>query len=406
MNSRKSILLVGAGPEQVPAITTARELGLYTISCDGNPNAPGLALADRGYHLDIRHTEQLTELARTHQVSGIFCHAVEMPDIISTVATSLGLPTVDPAAAQRATDKYTRLAWFKRQGVPSAQFAFADRASDLKEAAREIGYPLVIKPTDTAGARGVQRVDSAAGLEPAYNEALRYSRSTRVLLEEFLEGPEISTEAVVYQGEIVTFAFADRNYEDSGKFSPYFVEDGINFPSRLSPAMQEQAIAVANQAICALGINFGAAKGDLIIHKGQVKVIEMAARTSGGWFGAGSIKHATGVDVLKPLIQMAVGNHPDLSALIPKQQRACAQRYLIPTAAGTVVSVSGEEAALSSPGLAHATFNLPTVGTVVSRATNHQQRFGQVICLGETLDEAIRSCKNALAKVTIELSPP
>lgn len=400
---RKRILLVGAGAEQLLAIQQAKDLGMYVVACDGNPSAPGLQLADEGLVVDIRSQDELCRVATTFNVNGIFCHAVEIPQVIARVAEKLNLPGLSPAVAERATNKYQRIRRLTECGIPCARFEVAGSAAELPAKAEKIGFPLVLKPVDNAGSRGVRIVGHADDLIQAYETALTFSNSTEVLLEEVLCGPEISTESVVYNGVIHTFALADRNYAKSSFFYPFFIEDGINFPSVLPAHLQSAIYSLVEKTIHCLGIDFGAAKGDIIIDKGEPKIIEMAARTSGGWFGAGSIPIATGSNMLKPLLQMAVGEKPDLDALRPSRNLGCAQRYIIPGEEGIVTKITGVEEAVRMPGVAMFSMFLPQIGSEISKAQNHAERFGHIICTAPSRELAVAECEAAIAKIKIHL---
>jgi biotin carboxylase len=397
----KSILIVGAGIEQVLAIRQAKDLGLRVIACDGNPSAPGLQEGDIGRAADIKDEKLLAALAEEFNVDGIFCHAVEIPHIIARVAKKMNLPGLDPEIALRATNKVMRINRLTKCNIPCARFETSKNETKLNEKAERIGFPLVVKPVDSAGSRGVRIVESGDDLQDAYQTAMNYSGAKEVLLEELLAGPQVSTESLIYKGKVYTFAFADRNYSQS--YYPYFVENGINFPSVLPQNLQESICNLVEKTIICLGIDFGAAKGDIIVDKGQPKIIEMAARTSGGWFGAGSIPIATGINMLKPLIQMAVRDEPDLLSLSPTRMLGCAQRYIIPTEDGIYAGITGIEEALQIPGVSMSTFFPPHAGARIRKATNHAERYGQLICTGRTREEAIERCETAVAKIKIHL---
>lgn len=397
----KTILIVGAGLEQAIAIRQAKALGMRVIACDGSPEAIGFAEADVSIVANIKDVLRLCDIAREYRVDGVFAHAVEIPHIIAEVALRLGLPGLRPEVALRATNKIQRISHLRKHGVPCAQFEVVNGEADLVEKARILGFPLVIKPVDSAGSRGVRVVESEAELGPGYSEAIRYSSSMQVLLEERLSGPEVSTESIIYKGQIHTFAFADRNYARRDEFYPFFIEDGINYPSVLAPEMQQEIHKLVERTIRVLELDFGAAKGDVIIDKGVPKIIEMAARTSGGWFGAGSIPAATGSNMLKPLLQMAVGDTPDLDALCPTKQLGCAQRYVIPTAEGIVTDITGVKEAEKMPGVVMMTMFPPKSGSCIRRASNHAERYGQIICTATTREEAILRCEAAIARIKI-----
>ena len=402
----KKILMVGAGQEQIIAIKQAKELGFFVVACDQNPTAIGFQAADIGAVVDIKNVSDLIKLAREYEVDGIFSHAVEIPHITSEVAQILNLPSISPEVAIRATNKLERIIRFKEYGIPCANFEFASSIDELRLRAKKIGYPLIMKPIDSAGSRGVQIVESDDQLANCYNDSISFSSTTTVLIEEKLSGPEVSTESLVYKDEVYTFAFADRNYARKEHFHPYFIEDGINYPTILNEEIQREVYDLVNKTIKALGIDFGPAKGDIIIDKGVPKVIEMAARTSGGWFSAGSIPIATGSNVLKPLLQMAVGDEPDLSSIAPKYDRGCSQRYIIPLEEGIVSEITGLEEAIKMPGVEMYTFFMPEIGKKIRKATNHAERFGQIICAGSSREDAMLKCEAAIAKIKIKIEQP
>lgn len=399
----KRILILGAGIEQAIAIREAKKLGYFVIACDANSQAVGFMESDEHFVIDIQDENAVLKVAKISNVDGVFVHAVEIPHIVARVASELGLPCVSPEVAIRATNKKLRITHLTENGIPCANYIAVETIDQLGVAAQKLGFPLVIKPVDCAGSRGVKVVYNKIELSASYAEAISYSRTGEVLLEERLSGPEISTESVVYNGKIYTFAFADRNYAKPEIFAPYFIEDGINYPSVLPDEMQKAVFDLVEKTIRVLGIDFGSAKGDIIIDKGVPKIIEMAARSSGGWFGAGSIPAATGINMLKPLLQMAVGDDPDLGMLKPTRMLGCAQRYIIPTKSGVIRAIKGVEEAQAMPGVVLSAMFLPSIGSQIKKATNHAERYGQIICTANSREAAIRQCEDAISKIKIEL---
>jgi len=397
----KRILILGAGVEQSIAIKQAKKLGYFVIACDQDKKAYGFQYSDKAIVLNIKNVEDILKVAIELEIDGVFSHAVEIPYVVSEIAEKLDLPGLSVKVANLATNKINRIRFFQENNIPCANFVVAKSELELESVAKKIGFPLILKPVDSAGSRGVQLVENLKTLKDAYKNAIKYSESSEVLLEEVLSGPEVSTESVVYDNKIYTFAFADRNYKDSKHLMPFFIEDGINYPSILSKDIQKKIYLLVEKTIKVLGIDFGAAKGDIIIDNGTPKVIEMAARTSGGWFGAGSIPAATGCNALVPLIQMSVGDNPELDFLKPIKNLGCAQRYVIPKIKGKVIDVSGDNFAKNSEGVVMSDFFLPKVGEIIKPAESHADRFGQLICTAATRDEAIHLCESAISKVKI-----
>jgi biotin carboxylase len=399
----KKILLLGAGHEQSIAIKQAKKLNYFVIVCDENPNAHGFQFADLFFVVNINSVDKIYEIGKKNNIDGIFTHGVELPHIVSKVAERLGLPCLSSIKAERATNKSKRIQFLNENSIPCAQFRHVKNKNELMIKGQEIGFPLVIKPIDNAGARGVRLVENENQLIEAYDEAVNYSVIKEVLLEEVLSGQEISTESIIYNGEITTFAFADRNYNKKEIFAPYFIEDGINFPSNLSDELKQKVLDLVEKTIRCLEIDFGAAKGDIIIDNGIPKIIEMAARTSGGWFGAGSIYYATGANMLEPLLQMSVGDTPNMDSIKPNKELGCAQRYIIPIENGIVKSIEGTENLEKLDGVEMVVLFLPKVGSEIKKATNHAERFGQIICTAKSRAQAIDLCEVAINKIKITL---
>jgi len=400
---KKKILILGAGKEQAIAIKQAKNLNYFVIACDENPNAYGFEFADLFFVVDIHSVDKIYEIGKKHNIDGIFTHAVEIPHIVSKVSERLGLPCLSSYKAERATNKSKRISFLKKNGIPCAEFRHVKHKDELLFKGKEIGYPLIIKPIDNAGSRGVKLVENEDELMQSYKEAVTYSTIKEVLLEEVLSGQEISTESIIYNGEITTFAFADRNYNKKEIFSPYFIEDGINFPSNLKDELKKKVLDLVEKTIKCLEIDFGAAKGDIIIDNGIPKIIEMAARTSGGWFGAGSIYYATGANMLEPLLQMSVGDKPKMESIKPNKELGCAQRYIIPKENGIVKSIEGTENLEKLDGVEMVVLFLPKIGSEIKKATNHADRFGQIICTAKSRDQAIDLCEAAINKIKIVL---
>ena len=401
----KTILFLGAGIEHQIAIKLAKKMGYRVIAVDANPKAPGLKFADVAVVGDIADIDKMTAVGKKYKVDGVTHHAVEIPHVVSRVAKNLGLAGLDPKVADRATFKAQRIAVLKKAGLNVPEFVAVTTLSGAKKAAKEIGYPVVVKPTDNAGARGVKRVENEEQLSDAMKEALSFAHKPKVLIEQFLDGIEISTEHLINNGHIYTTGFGDRNYTRSEEFYPYFVEDGHNVPSILPENIQKKIIKECEKTIKALGITWGVAKGDILCTKdGRIYIIEMAARTSGGWFCAGTVPSATGVHLLKSFIKMAAGDPFDKVDVTPTKTLWACQRYVIPTKSGKFVRLEGVVEAKKMPGVEMMVMFEPKKGTKVNKSTNNAERFGQIIAVGKTLPEATRKCEAAIKKIKIVLA--
>ena len=398
---KKTIMILGAGPEQVEAIEIAKNLGLKVIAVDGNPNAQGLEIADIGLAEDIKDVNKMVEIGKEYEIDGVMTHAVEIPQIVAEVAKKLNLPGIEPEVAERATDKLKRIKCFKENGVSCANFESANNLQEAREKAEKIGFPCVFKPVDKAGARGVIKVNSLKEVKNAYEHALNSTDKNIILIEEYLEGKEISTESIVYNGNIYHIGIGDRNY-DRKRFEPFFVQDGGQIPAKLSHELMNKLEDEIELAIKAIGINWGVAKGDYLIEAdGTIRIIEMAARTSGGRFCSIRVPLSNGINLIKLLILISVGEEVNLDELKPKFSRYVADRFILPEP-GKIVSIDGLDDAMKLEGIYDIYLDKELIiGDEIEILTNHTCRKGQIIAVGSTYEEAVSKVEKAVNLIKI-----
>ncbi len=210
-----------------------------------------------------------------------------------------------------------------------------------------------------------------------------------------MEGPELSLDAVVFNGEITITGVADRIIE----YPPYFVETGHTMPSHLPKELQEAACEVFRQGIRALGINPGCAKGDIKITEKGAMVGEIAARLSGGFMSAYTYPLSSGVNLLQGAIEVALGQEPE--NLEPLYHRVSIERAII-TEPGVVRRITGMEEALKVPGIKEIFMNVKP-GDRMTRPRSNVEKAGHIIAVGETLDEAEEAVRRCRELLTVEL---
>ena len=393
----KHLLIVGGGVFQVPAIKIAQSMGLKVAVTDYNPEAEGMLLADYPIEVSTRNINLTVNTAkqfhRTCPLDGVLTVGTDASQTVAAVADALNLPGIPFEVAERATDKIKMRQVLQEKGVPVPDFRPIWTLEDCRQAIDNIPLPLVIKPCDNMGARGVRKIESIDDLVPAFREAKEASISGKLILEEFMEGVELSLDALVYENEIHITGVADRIIEHA----PYFVEVGHTLPSILPAGQQAQAVEVFKQAISALGIDIGAAKGDIKITSEGPKVVEIAARLSGGWMSAYTYPLATGVNLYKAAIQIALGEKP--TDLTPKISLVSAERSLLPPA-GKILSIRGVEEARKIKGVKEIIL-MKEAGDMAEEPRSNMGKVGYVITVGKTREEAIRV--NNLVRETLKI---
>lgn len=404
MISGKTLLIVSGGVEAADAAKRAKEMGLYVVVSDRDPNAPGFAYADSCLIADVYGAAETAAAAdrfsrKIRKIDGVICVAADAPITTATVAQRLRLPGISVESAELACDKLAMKRRFAERGVRVPWFDQARTVQELQRLAVERGRDLVIKPVDSRGSRGVQRVAQVADLAKAFAFAKSHSPTERVMVEQYLDGPQVSTESVVVNGECFTPGFSDRNYEYLERYAPFFIENGGDLPSHLPADIQQKVKDVVAKAAAALGVTNGTVKGDIVVHDGEAYVIELAARLSGGFFCTREIPLNTGVDFIGAAIKVALGEPVTAEELTPKRQVPVIQRYAFPKA-GQVVSVSGADEARKIAGVNEVIVTAKP-GDIIPPAGDKRPSGAMVLTSGTSRDAALKAANDALACLRI-----
>jgi biotin carboxylase len=395
---KTQIIILGAGLMQGPAIRIAKEMGLYTVVVDADGKAVNIPLADRFEQIDLKDKEGIEALGRSllsrGKLGGIMTAGTDFSASVAWAAERLGLPGIPYEAALNASDKGRMRSCFERAGVPSPAYRVLSSAGEIPP---DLPLPAVVKPVDNMGGRGCRRVNSPAGMEEALAEALRFSRSHRAIVENFMEGPEFSVDAIVYDEEITICGLADRHIF----FPPYFIEMGHTMPTCFPPEDQEAMLEAFKAAVQALGIAGkgcrGAAKGDIKLSPSGPMIGEVAARLSGGYMSGWTYPYSSGVEPVRGAIEVALGRRP--GNLAPLRSWTCAERAFI-SIPGRVRSISGAGGA----GVRDLFFRA-AAGQDVSFPENNVTKCGNAIACAPGREEAVLAAERAARAVLIRLAP-
>lgn len=401
----KTLLIVSGGVEAADAAKRAKELGYYVVVSDRDPDAPGFAFADSCLIADVYGPDETAAAAERYhrkirRIDGVICVAADAPQSVAAVLKRLGLPGLGEDSARLASDKLAMKQCFARAGVPVPWFSAVETPQALARIAIEQGSNLVIKPVDSRGSRGVQRIAQVEDLDRAFRLAVSHSPTGRVMVERYLEGPQVSTESLVIDGQCMTPGFSDRNYEYLERYAPFFIENGGDLPSRLPAETQQKVKDVVARAARALGITNGTVKGDIVVHDGEPYVIELAARLSGGFFCTREIPLNTGVDFVGLAIRVALGEPVAPEELEPRTATPVIQRYAFPKP-GRVVSISGADEARKVKGVTELIVTARP-GDIIPPAGDKRPSAAMVLTTGASHDEALAAANDALALLRVE----
>ena len=380
----EKLLVLGAGPYQIPAIAAAKAMGCWVVAADGSAEAPGLDLADAAEVVDIRDTARCTAVAEAHRVEAVVSICTEVAvETTAVVAAARGLPGISPAAARAATDKFIMREQLAAAGIPGPRFAAATTLDEARTAAAEVGFPLIIKPVDNAGSRGVCRVDGTELLDPAFAAALAFSRKRKVILEAFMEGVESTIEALSWQGETEILAISDKKHVPF----PDCVAISLDYPPHFSTAVLDEIGDVVQRSVAALGISCGPTHTEVMVTTEGVKMVELAARGGGCRVFADVIPLVSGVDAVVETVNMALGE---------------VLRFFNPACVGTLKRVAGLDVARAIPGVVDVQVEI-VPGAVLKPIASDGDRPGYMLVSGRDRAEVQARARMVEDAVDFEL---
>jgi biotin carboxylase len=368
-------------------------------------------LADRFEHIDLKDKERIEELARAlasgGNLAGIMTAGTDFSATVAWATERLGLPGIPYEAALDASDKERMRGCFARASLPSPAFAvftgppapsvFGDCRAVITEKGR-VPYPVVVKPVDNMGARGCRLARTPEELGRAVEDALCFSRSGRVIVEEYMDGPEFSVDALVYKGEMTVCGLADRHIF----FPPYFIEMGHTLPAALDDADADAILRVFEAGARALGITHGAAKGDMKLTSRGPMIGEIAARLSGGYMSGWTYPYASGVSLTEGAVRIAIGEAP--AGLAPKRRWTSAERACI-SIPGRVSAIRGVLEAETGQYVKQV-FLRVKAGSTVRFPENNVAKCGNVISAAPSRELAAEAAEASARAVLIRLEAP
>ncbi len=401
----KTLLVLGAGTDQIPGLLKAKQMGLRIIALDGNPDAPGKKYVDLFYKVSIKHSEQVEDFVRhqlNEKVDGVIAFGVDIPSIIAKTADMLEVNYTIPLDSALLSENKLLSKNMMAKKVKIPPYKSITSRKDIDYFTEQEGFPVIIKPVDNSAARGISIIFKPQEINNAIEAALKHSPSQTIMVEKFLDGPQISSETLVVNGEIYHIGFADRNYQDMERFFPNIIENGGELPSIHITEQHKKELTEYYKYICAeLNITSGIIKGDIVIHNGEIYIIEFALRLSGGHFSSLEIPESTGVDFLDAVIRLHINEPVDTNKLVIKKNDNICLRYAFieDFAKGVIQRIDIPPKA--DKNILYSNIYLRPGDTIAGQTTNHVQRVACAIAKGESRDLAIENAQNFLQKIEI-----
>ena len=344
----KKILLLGGSAQQLVAIRAAKELGYYTVVMDYLPDNPGQYEADKFYGESTTDVEAVYRIAKEEHVNGILAYASDPAALpAAIVAERLGLPTNPAKSVEILGLKYPWREFLQNNGFACPKhFSFHPNtpSDEIKEAATDFTFPLVVKPTDSSGSKGVTMLEDWNGLENAIRWANEYSRNKVLLIEEFIQRgfpSVVGGDIFVWDGKVVLYGEMECLRD---KHNSPLIPIGEKKPLQVSQVQKERIHSELQRIVTALDIRFGELNIEIILDKDDnVHFLELGPRAGGNMIPI-QLGDAFGIDLVKANVQAAMGEKPDFLSHPVNALPGCYMHYVLHSyIAGTFEGIEIDE---------------------------------------------------------------
>lgn len=340
----KTIMILGGGPNQLPLLEAARARGYRIVLCDYQANNPGRVYADEFYRVSTLDVEAVVQTARAHRPDGIITNSEPAMQVAAYAAQALGLPCNPPEMIAALSRKDLFRALLTEKGVPVPRVRYADTPEDAQTALYTLRLPVMVKPVDSSGSRGVTKLTDGENLPTAFAHAVEFSRMGRVILEEFIDSSHdfmIGGDLFVADGQVIFWGL--MNSMRDMQVNP-FVPTGTSFPTLLDRERVDTLKTRVQTLLSALGIRFGAFNLEMMFGTdGELYFIELNPRNGGNHIPE-LLRAGTGFDVFDATVAAAVGDHVPLP---PGQAPMYQSTYVVHSARNGILRRVTVDAALA-----------------------------------------------------------
>ncbi len=391
----KKLMVMGAAVEQLPGIKKAKEMGYEVGVIDYNPNAVGIPYADKYYNISTIDPEGVLKAGIEFGTDGFLTLATDLPmRAVAYANEKLGINGISQDTALKATDKGEMIKALKAHGVSSPWYYLVNSSEEFNAIKGQVSFPCIMKPVDNAASRGVVLVKTIDELLPAYQYSKASSHSGATIIEEYMQGDEVSVEVLTYQGIPHVLAVTDKLTTGA----PHFVEKGHNQYSLLSDEAVNQIKDLAIKAVNALGIEIGPAHVEIMLTKEGPKIIELGARLGGDCITSHLVQLSTGIDMVKETIITLCGGEPNF---VPKYKKGAAIRFLTSNKPGKLISVEGIEHVMKLQGVVEVSMIMQPGDDITGDVSSSDDRIAYVITQDDTPEDAIRDAEEALKQLKV-----
>lgn len=398
---KRKVLMLGGSHFQVPSILKAKEMGYYVITCDYLPENPGHKFADEFHNVSTTDKNKVLQLARKLGIDGIVCYASDpSAPTAAYVSEEMGFPTSPYKSVEILSNKDLFRDFLKKNNFTVPKAKGYSNYEEAKEDFKSFKKPVMIKPVDSSGSKGVNKINSIKDLHASVVLALSYSRVKRFIIEEYVEklGYQIAGDGFSVDGKLVFRAFANEHFESNG-VNP-FVPIGESWPYNMPERIHQKVHDEVQRLIKLLNMKSGAYNFDIRIDNNENVIIMELGPRNGGNLIPQVTKYATGVDMVEFTIKAAMGeNCSDLRMSDIKGFWSC---YMIHSLKDGILKDVWLDKDFESNNIVEFDMHY-TTGDKITSFTGSNGTLGTMILKFESMDEMLNKMDNMDNYIKVEV---
>lgn len=330
-------MILGANTLQIPLIQEAQRMGFNTVVVSPNKEEPGFKYATYPIYADVKDQELLLKYAREYDIAGVITDQTDIPvRTAAYIAENMGLPGIGYETATLFTDKFLMREKCKELNIPTLKYKLVKNIEEAIEFFDALEGDAILKPVDNQGSKGVSKINSKEVLIEKFQEAMDYSKSQSVLIEQYVTGREFVVEGLTYDYEFQNLICGDTHYFN---IPDVFSATTRIFPSTADKDLVERVKDLNRKIVTGFGLKQGISHSEFIMDGDEIYLIETAARGGGVFISSDLISLSTGLNTEKFLIEMATGTLKEVPEIKDTGKVCCYMAFFLPV--GEVVSIEG-----------------------------------------------------------------
>lgn len=386
IDGQEKMMIIGAGAGQVPLIREAKQRGLYTIVVSIDGNYPGICEADQHLIVDIFDKELVLEIAKQEKIQYILSDQSDFAvPTVAYVAEKLGLigNSIDTAEIFTNKQKQRKFCLNHNYKVPRIHIISGEH-DDITTIT--IPFPWVVKPVDSQGSRGISIVSTSTEARYALKDALNYSKSKEIIIEEYFKGREIVCEGWVMNGEYFNIAFADRLYFN---IPNKFIPSQTIFPSTIDERIKKLIISQETDLVRKANVQFGIIHSEYLVNdEGECCLVETALRGGGVYISSHLIPYSYNINLTKLLLDYILHGTEKAKENLQFTRLSKVSAYIcFYLNSGEVTKVVGSNQVKLHPKVIQADIDEYIIGYRYSKINHKGNRLGPILVVADTHKE-------------------